>query len=79
MIYLNPHHAGREAQRLAEQRSAGDFAQPARPIRVILARDEEMGFGEEGEARKEISPPPPPPVYGLWRGSVVSGHRCIQT
>ena len=69
MVYHNPHLVDREAQ-VPELSSTGGFAQPVQPIRVILARDEEMGFGE-GETGKEMSPPPPPPVYGLWRGSVV--------
>ena len=78
MIYRNPYRAEREVQTGLEfPGRGGGFAQPARPIRVILARDEEMGFGEEGEAGKETAPPPPPPVYGLWRGSVVSGPSRV--
>jgi hypothetical protein len=43
----------------------GGFADPPRPIRVALARDEEAA-GIESEATKF-----PPPAYGLWRESVV--------
>ncbi|KAL1981709.1 hypothetical protein VTN96DRAFT_2323 [Rasamsonia emersonii] len=42
------------------------YAQPERPIPVILARDEEIMAGDQ-EAGKVL---PPPPAYGLWRGSV---------
>ena len=48
------------------------FAQPKKPIRVILARDEELGLHEQYEEGQPISSiPPPPPAYGLWRCSVV--------
>lgn len=53
--------------------SARGFAQPRRPVQVVLARDEELGFAEEEEefnGPKSIAPPPP--AYGFWRGSVVS-------
>ena len=43
----------------------GGYANPALPIRVALARDEEAA-GIESEATKV-----PPPAYGLWRESVV--------
>ena len=52
----------------------GGYALPARPIPVVLARDEEIGIsgteslGGEG-VEKEVLPPP---TYGLWRGSVVT-------
>ncbi len=46
----------------------GGFANPPRPIRVALARDEEAA-GIESEATKF-----PPPAYGLWRESVVCLH-----
>ncbi|RDW62614.1 hypothetical protein BP5796_10916 [Coleophoma crateriformis] len=42
----------------------GGFAEPAEPIRVALARDEEAA-GIESDATKV-----PPPAYGLWRESV---------
>ncbi|KAF2458317.1 hypothetical protein BDY21DRAFT_284273, partial [Lineolata rhizophorae] len=50
---------------------------PIRPIRVHLARDEEIANGEddEGAAREgaetaEKGLMAPPPAYGLWRSSV---------
>lgn len=43
----------------------GGYAIPRRPIRVVLARDEEAA-GLESEATKTN-----PPAYGLWRESVV--------
>lgn len=42
------------------------YAEPQRPIRIALARDEEA-VGVVSEATKF-----PPPAYGLWRESVVS-------
>ena len=52
----------------------GVIARPREPIRVILARDEELGLHQSNtvEEDKEIAIPPPPPAYGLWRCSVVS-------
>lgn len=48
------------------------FAQPRKPIRVILARDEELGLHEHDEAAQPNSTiVAPPPAYGLWRCSVV--------
>ena len=59
---------------LVDQSRAGAIARPREPIRVILARDEELGLHERNvvEEDKEIAVPPPPPAYGLWRCSVVS-------
>ena len=52
-----------------------DGFQPDRPIRVHMARDEELGEEESPTAavdpEKEILKAPPP-AYGLWRSSVVS-------
>ena len=50
------------------------MVQPQQPIRVILARDEELGLvGPEagGLDLEKALPPPPPPAYGLWRNSMV--------
>ena len=48
---------------------------PVRPIRVRLARDEEIAIGSgdgAGDPEKEVSAVSmPPPAYGLWRCSVV--------
>lgn len=65
----------------AEERAAGfpnragseEYAQPEQPIRVVLARDEEIGIsGASDSLRVTTGPTPPPPAYGLWRCSVVS-------
>lgn len=52
-------------QQLPSMIGPGGFANPAEPIQVSLARDEEA-VGIENEATKV-----PPPAYGLWRESVV--------
>ena len=59
---------------LIHRRSRGVIARPREPIRVILARDEELGLHENNivEEDKDIAVPPPPPAYGQWRCSVVS-------
>lgn len=50
----------------------GGFAQPHKPIRVILARDEELGLhGHDEAGQPDSTITPPPPAYGLWRCSVV--------
>jgi len=51
---------------LPQMLGPGGYAIPRRPIRVVLARDEEAA-GIESEATKAN-----PPAYGLWRESVVS-------
>jgi uncharacterized membrane protein len=65
----------RDEHRLSNE----SFAHIERPIHVVLARDEELGIGNGGNAmdepeadRIEKTITPPPPAYGLWRGSVVS-------
>lgn len=56
-----------DQERLASTvRGPGGYANPPRPIRVALVRDEEAA-GIESEVTKL-----PPPAYGLWRESVVS-------
>ena len=52
------------------------FARPQKPIRVILARDEELGLHEHHEeGLSDSSITQPPPAYGLWRCSVVRFTR----
>lgn len=47
------------------------YMDPARPIPVVLARDEEVAMeGDEDAVKDGLRLPPP--AYGLWRGSVVS-------
>lgn len=48
------------------------YAQPERPIHVVLARDEEIAADGDEAGREKVMPPPP--AYGLWRSSVVSIH-----
>lgn len=47
------------------------YAVPAKPIRVVLARDEEAA-GLTSESSKVT-----PPAYGIWRESVVSLQRIV--
>jgi hypothetical protein len=46
------------------------YAQPERPIHIVLARDEEIAAENHETGRRKVAPPPP--AYGLWRSSVVS-------
>ena len=52
------------------------IAQPVKPLRVFLARDEEMGNAQEPDTPdSDVLQTPtvssPPPAYGRWRCSVV--------
>ncbi|RYP47198.1 hypothetical protein DL768_006707 [Monosporascus sp. mg162] len=53
-----------QQQQMAEVMVPGGYAVPRRPIRVVLARDEEAA-GREAETAKVK-----PPAYGAWRESV---------
>ncbi|KAI9039234.1 uncharacterized protein KD926_009775 [Aspergillus affinis] len=44
------------------------YAQPERPIPVVLANDEEALAESQGPSREKVTVPPP--AYGLWRSSV---------
>lgn len=61
----NPDDPDGQRQHLPEMMGPGGYAIPRRPIRVVLARDEEAA-GIESEATKTD-----PPAYGRWRESVV--------
>lgn len=66
MIIVRPKTSdAAERERLPEMVGPGGYAVPRRPIRVLLARDEEAA-GLESETIKLQ-----PPAYGLWRESVV--------
>lgn len=66
------HRKQKQRGRAPTTTSASDFAHPQEPIRVILARDEELGLHENSnEDMSNESITPPPPAYGLWRFSVV--------
>lgn len=67
MMIINPPPEGDpDHQEIPTMVGPGGYANPAVPIRVALARDEEAA-GIESDATKL-----PPPAYGLWRESVVS-------
>lgn len=55
---------GRQAMSPAEMLKTG-YAMPRRPIRVVLAQD------EEAAGREDVANTLTPPAYGFWRESVV--------
>ena len=61
--------------RIPSRAGPAGYAQPARPIHVILAGDEDVAAASPSAVREKITAPPP--AYGLWRSSVVSTHTCI--
>lgn len=63
-----PDHSDRPPSRVGPM----GYATPSRPIRVVLARDEELAQDTANAGNKVA---PPPPAYGLWRSSVVSVFR----
>lgn len=65
MMLVHPPEDTPPEQRILSMVGPGGYANPAVPIRVALARDEEAA-GIESQATKL-----PPPAYGLWRESVV--------
>lgn len=77
MLILNPPREPPQPQ--VQAMTGPDGFQPIIPIRVHLARDEEVGPMDErsldendmdvDDPEKNL-PPPPPPAYGLWRSSV---------
>jgi len=80
MLILHPPTDEEQAVGVPSGAGFGGYAQPERPIRVVLARDEEIGISGTGDNRSgSEGPTPPPPAYGLWRCSVVSqkGSRCF--
>jgi len=64
LIVKPPNEEEERRRRLPDVCGPNGYAIPRRPIRVVLARDEEAA-GVEGAASKIQ-----PPVYGLWRESV---------
>lgn len=65
MLIVRPKsHENENRARLPDMFGPGGYAVPRRPIRVLLARDEEAA-GLESETTKSL-----PPAYGLWRESV---------
>ncbi|RAH71206.1 uncharacterized protein BO66DRAFT_320589 [Aspergillus aculeatinus CBS 121060] len=54
--------------RIPSRAGPSGYAQPAHPIHVVLAADEDAMTASRDAAREKITAPPP--AYGLWRGSV---------
>lgn len=76
MLLLHPEDDASSRPRIPDMTGPEGF-RPIRPIRVHLARDEELGDvaleeEREADAEKEKAVAPPPPAYGLWRSSVRS-------
>ncbi|EAW10890.1 uncharacterized protein ACLA_065240 [Aspergillus clavatus NRRL 1] len=68
MTVLRDPGSGVARNRIPSRAGPMGYAQPARPIHVILAGDEEALVGSEGHLREKVTAPPP--AYGLWRSSV---------
>lgn len=76
MLVLSARRRGREISDMTEVDEDG-FA-PREPIRVILARDEELGLHENYDESNSFPIAQPPPAYGLWRCSVVRASTASQ-
>ena len=72
MLVLSPQKNQDPLRRMSDLDLASGYAEPPQPIRVRLARDEELALEQEAEEADKSPVRPPPPAYGLWRGSVVS-------
>lgn len=74
---------GRRARHTIPSVAGPEGFTPDAPIRVHLARDEEIAAQEDDgtiTAEKLASIKAPPPAYGLWRCSVVSQvHFVLRT
>jgi hypothetical protein len=93
MLHLPPGRTRSHRRRGARAWTAGDDADavlPEKPIRIIMASDEDeeaqmqhAGVGEDVagvEAVKKVVVRPPPPVYGEYRSSTVgyqSSNRVV--
>ncbi|KAF2868587.1 hypothetical protein BDV95DRAFT_500277 [Massariosphaeria phaeospora] len=62
-------HPPAETPRIPSMTGPEGF-RPLNPIRVHLARDDDLGAEEEVIETVEKKLAPPPPAYGLWRSSV---------
>ncbi|RAL08666.1 uncharacterized protein BO97DRAFT_353621 [Aspergillus homomorphus CBS 101889] len=56
------------SNRIPSRAGPSGYAQPAHPIHVVLAGDEDAMTESHNAAREKITVPPP--AYGLWRSSV---------
>lgn len=78
MLLLNPRTDIEQGVRVIDRAESEEYAQPEQPIRVVLARDEEIGIsGTDDSVGEDDGPTPPPPAYGIWRCSVVSCEECF--
>jgi hypothetical protein len=73
-LFMLALHPPEEGPRIPSMTGPEGF-HPVRPIRVHLARDEELGIEDDVEddisdSEKEKKLAHPPPAYGLWRSSV---------
>ncbi|KAI9877003.1 MAG: hypothetical protein M1830_005069 [Pleopsidium flavum] len=62
MLIIHPPTDEEQGLRVANRTGAGGFAQPEQPIRVVLARDEEIGISGTGDylgGSKDQTIPPP--------------------
>lgn len=62
--------------RIPSQLGPGGYAEPERPIPVVLPADEESMAECEGGSQEKLAAPPP--AYGLWRSSVVSLNSSLE-
>lgn len=72
MVMLRSARDEEQGLRVSNKPDQRGYAQPQRPIQVVLARDEQIGIGGTAgrlEGVQDLTPPPP--VYGVWRDSVV--------
>ncbi|KAI1340148.1 hypothetical protein F5Y15DRAFT_49820 [Xylariaceae sp. FL0016] len=64
LMIIRPRDEAEERMPMPEMFGPGGYAIPRRPIRVLLARDEEAAGLESDSTKLQ------PPAYGLWRESV---------
>lgn len=68
MVVLCGSGSAMAMNRIPSRAGPTGFAEPDRPIHVILAGDGEILAESDGTRREKVAPPPP--AYGLWRSSV---------
>ncbi|PWY77128.1 hypothetical protein BO70DRAFT_295164 [Aspergillus heteromorphus CBS 117.55] len=67
MVILRRPDTDVSTNRIPSRAGPAGYAQPARPIHVILAGDEDVAESQSTVREKVTAPPP---AYGLWRSSV---------
>ena len=80
-ILMTRGKASLQSNGLPVRQDRAGFAQPVKPLRVFLARDEELGNAQEPDTPdNDVLQTPtlssPPPAYGRWRCSVVCTLGC---